>query len=145
IIQKVAGNLIVDSVVKVDANKPPAREVWVIATGLLHDLSVGLFVYGLLFVIAAFLAGPTRLATAIRRWLAPTVRRRAWLGYGVATLVFLMVIAWSPTAGGRRLIGVLVLAALVALGLEVWRRQTLREFPSGDEVPEAQPVPGPSG
>jgi hypothetical protein len=50
------------------------------------------------------------------------------------------VIAFGPAAGSRRLLGIVVLAALVGFGLELWRRQTLREFPVAGEKDEA-PAP----
>ena len=52
-----------------------------------------------------------------------------------ATVLFLVFLAWGPSGGGRRFLGVVILAALLALGLEVWRRQTLREFPQSGEAP----------
>jgi hypothetical protein len=138
IVRRFGGNYVVDSLVKVDANRPAVQAIWAIGTDLLRDLALGLLLYGLLFVLAAVLAGPSRPATAVRRWLAPTFRQRPWVPYLVAVAVFLMLIAWAPQAGGRRLIGVLVLGALVALGIEIFRRQTLREFPEA-EPPAAEP------
>jgi hypothetical protein len=60
-----------------------------------------------------------------------------WIG---ATVLFLVFLAWGPSGGARRLLGTLILAALLALGLEVWRRQTLAEFPADGEAPA--PAPG---
>jgi hypothetical protein len=47
-----------------------------------------------------------------------------------ALFVFLILLAWGPTAGDRRLLGVALLAATTAVAIEALRRQTLREFPS---------------
>ena len=65
-----------------------------------------------------------------------TWRHRPVIVWLTAAVAFLLFIAWGPSGGSRRLLGVLILAALLALGLEVWRRQTLREFPESDEAPE---------
>jgi hypothetical protein len=46
-----------------------------------------------------------------------------------ALAVFLILLAWGPTAGDRRLLGVAILAATTAIAIEALRRQTLREFP----------------
>jgi hypothetical protein len=74
----------------------------------------------------------------VRRWLAPTWRERPYLVWLVAGFLFLVFIAWGPAGGSRRFLGVVILAALVALGLVVWRRQTLAEFPeSGQAVTPA--------
>ena len=51
----------------------------------------------------------------------------------------LIVIAWAPTGATRRLVGILLLGGLIALGLEVWRRQMLREFPAGGSGPDESP------
>jgi hypothetical protein len=45
--------------------------------------------------------------------------------------VFLILLAWGPTAGNRGLLGLAILAATVAIGIEALRRQTRREFPAG--------------
>jgi hypothetical protein len=45
--------------------------------------------------------------------------------------VFLILLAWGPTSGDRRLLGVAILAATTAIAIEALRRQTLREFPEG--------------
>jgi hypothetical protein len=132
IVRREAGNLIVDSLVKVDANKPAVLTAWLVETNLLHDIAIALIAYGLLAILAAFLAGPSRPATAIRRWAAPTMKNHPALVYAAAAVLFLIVIAWGPTSANRQLVGTLILAALFFGGLEIWRRQTIREFASGE-------------
>jgi hypothetical protein len=79
-------------------------------------------------VLGAWLAGPTAWAVATRRNLAPYLRepRFAW---GALGLVVLGLVAWGPTPAFRQVIGALILIGLLALGLEMLRRQTAREFP----------------
>ena len=74
LIRRIAGDAVVDGLVKVPSNKPAVHDVWNIATSLLYDLAVAMIVYGLVFVVAAWLAGPTRPAIAIRKALAPSLR-----------------------------------------------------------------------
>jgi hypothetical protein len=140
IIRRFVGNAIVDSLVKVESSKPAVHAVWLIETDLLRDLALALVLYGLVAVLAGVVAGPSRAAVAIRRWLAPTFRERPVLVWIVVGFLFLLVIAFGPAAGSRRLLGIVVLAALVGFGLELWRRQTLREFPVKGEEAEA-PAP----
>jgi hypothetical protein len=52
-----------------------------------------------------------------------------------ALAVFLILLAWGPTGGDRRLLGVAILAATTAIVIEALRRQTLQEFP--EEPPTA--------
>lgn len=135
--ERVIGHAIVESVVKIDANRPAGHAAWLIATTILRDMGVALVVYGLIAVAAALLAGPSRVARTTRRWLAPVFRRHVSAVYAVAVAIFLILIAWGPFTSNRSLIGILILLALLLLGLEIWRRQTLREFP---ETPvEAKP------
>ena len=133
IIRRFVGNAIVDSLVKVESSKPAVHAIWAIETDLLRDLALALVLYGVVALLAGFVAGPSRIAVWLRRWLAPTWRQRPYLVWLAVGFVFLLVIAFGPASGNRRLLGVVILAALVGFGLEVWRRQTLREFPSGDE------------
>jgi hypothetical protein len=136
IVRRFVGNAIVDSLVQVESSKPAVHAIWLIETDLLRDIALALVFYGLFALTAGILAGPSRPAVAVRRWLAPTWRERpvvVWIG---ATVFFLVFLAWGPSGGARRLLGTLILAALLALALELWRRQTLREFPENDEAPE---------
>jgi hypothetical protein len=55
--------------------------------------------------------------------------------------VFLILLAWGPTAGNRQLIGLVILAATTAVAIEALRRQTLREFPE-DPHPAVGKAPG---
>jgi hypothetical protein len=140
IVRREAGNLIVDSLVKVNANKPAVLTAWLVETNLLHDIAIALIAYGLLAILAAFLAGPSRPATAIRRWAAPTMKDHPALVYAAAAVLFLIVIAWGPTSANRQLVGTLILAALFFGGLEIWRRQTIREFASGEAGDAQKPA-----
>jgi hypothetical protein len=145
VIRRFVGNAIVDSLVKVESSKPAVHAVWLIETDLLRDLALALVLYGVVAILAGIVAGPSRAAVALRRWLAPTFRERPVLVWIVTGFVFLLVIAFGPAAGSRRLLGIVVLAALVGLGLELWRRQTLREFPvEGAEKEAPTPAAAPS-
>ena len=135
IVRRIAGNLIVDSLVKVEANKPAVLTAWVVETNLLRDIAIALIAYGILTILGAFLAGPSRPATAIRRAAAPTLKEHPALFYAGAAVLFLIVIAWGPTAATRQLVGALILAALFFGGLEVWRRQAIREAAASEAAP----------
>jgi hypothetical protein len=138
IVRRVVGGVLVDSLVKTESSKPAVRAMWLIETDLLRDLALGLIAYGLVAVLAGFVAGPSRPAVALRRLLAPAFRQRPALVYLTALFVFLLIVAWGPTDASRRLVGIVLLGALLGLGLEVWRRQTLREFPEGAVAPASE-------
>ena len=121
--------VIVDSLVKVEANKHPVSLVLAIETSLLRDIAILLVVYGLLVLLATVIAGPNRPSVAVRRWLAPSFRHHPVVVWLTAAAVFLILLAWGPTAGNRGLLGAAILAATTAIAIEALRRQTLREFP----------------
>jgi hypothetical protein len=123
------GGVIVDSLVKVEANKHPVSVIWAIETSVMRDIAVILVVYGALVLLATVLAGPSRPAVALRRWLAPTFRHHPIVIWATALALFLVLLAWGPAAGNRALLGVALLAATTAIAIEALRRQTLREFP----------------
>jgi len=125
------GGVIVDSLVKTEANKHPVSVIWSLETSVMRDIAIILVVYGALVLLATVLAGPNRPAVAVRRWLAPSFRHHPVVVWVAALFVFLILLAWGPTAGDRRLLGVALLAATTAVAIEALRRQTLREFPSG--------------
>ncbi|HSD77260.1 MAG TPA: SHOCT domain-containing protein [Solirubrobacteraceae bacterium] len=127
--RRVGGNRLVDDLVASESVRPAAHSAWMIGTSLLYDIAVAMLVYGLIFVASAWLAGSTRPAVATRRALAPSLRDRLGTVYGVVAVLFLLVLLWGPTPATRQLWGILLLAALIVLGIEVLRRQTAREFP----------------
>jgi Short C-terminal domain len=129
LIRRVGGDAVVDGLVKVPSNKPAVHDVWNIATSLLYNIAVAMVVYGLVFVVAAWLAGPTRPAIAIRKALAPSLRDHPAGAYLVAGGALALAVLWGPTPALRNIWWILVFAALLALGVTMLRRETAIEFP----------------
>jgi hypothetical protein len=127
--RRYVGNHVVDSLVSGDTVKAAAHDAWNIGTSLLYAIAIAAVAYGVLFVLSAWLAGPTRLATGTRRALAPSLKYHLVGAYGTVAFVFLLVILWGPTAATRKPIGIALFAALIVLGMEVLRRQVAREHP----------------
>ena len=129
LIRRIGGDAVVNGLVKVPANKPAVHDVWNIGTSLLHNIAVAMIVYGIVIVAAAWLAGPTRPATAVRKFLAPSLRQSPAVAYSVVGAVLLLVVLWGPTPAFRNVWWILVFALLLALGVTMLRRETAREFP----------------
>ncbi|HEY2600261.1 MAG TPA: SHOCT domain-containing protein [Thermoleophilaceae bacterium] len=129
LVRRVGGNQIVDGLVQAESVKMAAHDAWNIGTSLLSAIAIALVIYGIVIVVAAWLAGPTRPATAVRRALAPSMRDRPWRVYASVALVYLLVLLWGPTPALRQWIPILLIAAAIVLGIELLRRQTAREFP----------------
>jgi hypothetical protein len=122
------GDAVVDSLVRTEAARPAAEAAWSISTSLLVEAASAGLAYGVLIVLAAWLAGPTRAAVGARRAAAPYLREPRY-AYGALAVIVLLVLAWGPTPATRKLLPALLLVALLAAGVEALRRQTAREFP----------------
>jgi Short C-terminal domain len=129
LLRALGGNAVVDALAGDEAVKPAVEAVWSIGTGLLVTVAVSAITFGILVVLAAWLAGPTRIATSLREGSAPYLRERRGTTYAVVGLVFLLLILWAPVVAFHKPIGLILLAALMVLGTEALRRQTEEEFP----------------
>jgi Short C-terminal domain len=123
------GNYVVDSLVAETENRTAAGNAWDILTELLRSSFRSLVVIGVLFLVAAWLAGPGRRAVGARGLLAPAVRDRVWAYAGLGVLALILLVT-GPVSDFARLLFVLVLIALGAVWIELMRRQTLLEFPN---------------
>jgi hypothetical protein len=130
VIRRVAGNMIIDTLASGGGTHTPGHHLWLIATSMLADIAWAAIGYGLVAVIAAILAGSTRPARWIRRQLAPSFCDHIGLVYTTVAVAYLLLLLWAPTRAQREWIWVIVFAMLLGLGTELFRRQTLREFPT---------------
>jgi hypothetical protein len=133
VVRHVAGGYVVDSVARTEAVKPAAQDAWNILTHPLADGGWTLLGLGAIVLFAGWLAGEGRIATSTRTELAPYIAR--WeISYGVAFVLFLLLLLWSPTVQTTR--APLMLAAAIVLGfaVELLRRQVLREHPDAADV-----------
>jgi hypothetical protein len=125
-----AGNTMVDALAGNEAVKPAVEAVWGIGTGLLVTVAVSAITFGILLVIAAWVAGPSRIASNLRHEAAPYLRERRGATYAVAGAIFLALILWAPVVAFQKPIGLILLAALMVFGTETLRRKTEAEFPN---------------
>jgi hypothetical protein len=133
VVRHVAGGYVVDSLAKTEAVKPAAQDAWNILTHPLADGGWTLLGLGAIVLFAGWLAGDGRIATSTRTELAPFIAR--WeISYGVALVLFLLLLLWQPTVQTTRV--PLMLAAAIVLGLAVGllRRQVLREHPDAADM-----------
>jgi hypothetical protein len=129
VVRRYGGEYLVNTLTTNDTDKRAVSASWAIGTELLRNVGFNAVIYGVAIIFAAWIAGPSRLATWSRRSLAPTMRDHPWIIYGaVAVLLFLVLLA-GPT-DAQRIFPLLILFALAFVGTGVLRRQTLREFPT---------------
>jgi hypothetical protein len=128
VVRRVVGSIVVDELATTESVEVVVRDTWDIVTGLLRDGGLTLMGIGVLLLVAVWIAGPSRYATGTRKWLAPYIARPEFAFGGTAALLALLV-WWGPTAQTQRWQLILVTAVVLALGVEVLRRQTAKEFP----------------
>ena len=124
-------NYVVDSLVERRDDREAASNAWDILTELMRGSFRLMLVVGLLFLLAAWLAGPGRRALTARGWLAPALQGRVW-AYVVLGLVGAFLLFTAEVTDSARLLTVALLLALGATWIELTRRQTLVEYPDAD-------------
>jgi hypothetical protein len=130
VVRRLAGSYVVDALAgSSTAVQPAVQNTWDILTSLLRDGGLTLFGLGVIGLVAVWLAGPSERSMATRRALAPYLAR-AEMAYGAAAGLFLLLLWWSPTAQTTRWQLMVAAALVLALGVEVLRRQTAREVPA---------------
>jgi Short C-terminal domain len=127
--RRILSDVVVNSLVKVPADKPAAHQVLAIATSLLYDIAIAMIAYGLIVVLAAWLAGGTRPALSLRRTMAPALREHTPYIYGVAALVLLLIVLWGPFPSTREPLPIIGFAILLGIGIHVLGDMTAQEFP----------------
>jgi hypothetical protein len=128
LVRSIAGDQVVAALASTAAAEPAVATVWTISTSMLVDVAVATIAYGVIMVFGAWIAGPTRAATAARRTIAPYLREPA-IAYAVLALVVAVLVWWAPTPAWRNAIMLLILVGLLIAGVEALRRQVIREFP----------------
>jgi hypothetical protein len=101
---------------------------WQIGTSLLQETAESLIVYGVVMIVAAWLAGPSRPSTSVRYALTPYLRQPKY-AYGTLAAILVLLFWWDPVVATSRLLPSLVLILVLAIGTEALRRQMIREFP----------------
>jgi hypothetical protein len=146
VLRRVAGSYVVDDLVVSETVKPAASDAWDIITGLLADGAWTVIGLGLVTLLGTWIAGPTRSGTAVRRRIAPYIAQPE-IAFGGAAVLLLLVVWWGPTAQTRRWFWLLVVAILLALGVEALRRAIARDEPAAALEPSDEAttvVPGPA-
>jgi hypothetical protein len=128
VVRRVVGSIVVDELATTESVEGAVADTWDIVTGLLREGALTLMGIGVLLLVAVWIAGPSRYATGTRKWLAPHIAR-AELAFGGAAALLALLVWWGPTAQTQRWQLILLTAVVLALGVEVLRRQTAKEFP----------------
>jgi hypothetical protein len=125
----IIGNKVVDALATTEAVRPAAQAAWSIGTSVLADVAWATVFIGVPVILAGLLAGPTRSATTLRRLMAPYLRDRPDITFGVLALLLLLLFAWGPIVATKTLTGIVIIIVLAIFGTQMLRRETAREFP----------------
>jgi hypothetical protein len=128
LIRRVAGRYLVDQLSSAASDKDAVQQTWDILTRLLADAGWAVIGVGVIALIGIWIFGPAPRGTTVRRWLAPYLRKPD-LAYGAAGFLFLLLLLWGPISYVRKPSTVILLAVLVALGVEALRRKAAHDFP----------------
>jgi hypothetical protein len=138
VIRRLVGNYIVDALASGESVRGAVGSAWIIGTRLLSEVAWALIIYGLVILVGTWLAGPNRYAGRVRSFIGPTLRDRPGLAWGALAGVFLLLVLWGPVPALRSWVGILILAGLVALGFEAFRRVVIGEL--GTRSPPPPPA-----
>jgi len=131
VVRRVAGSIIVDRLSPAESVKMAAGDAWEILTASLRDGGLTLLFLGVVMLVAVWLVGPSRSGTATRGWLAPYLARPE-IAFGAAAALLLLLVWWGPVIQTRQWRAVLAAAIVLALGVQLLRRETRAEFPNAD-------------
>jgi hypothetical protein len=141
IVRRLLGNYIVDAIAA-PGYQLVGHHAWLIGTTILGEIGRSLVLYGLIAMLGAVLAGPTRIATRLRGWLAPTLNDQPEITWGAVGGIYLLLVLWGGTHALREWWGILLLGGLLALGVVALRRETLAESAAAEAVPATAPSSG---
>jgi hypothetical protein len=128
VIRSLAGTALTNHLATTEAIKPAVSSTWTIGTSLLRDIGGATIFYGIVILIGSWLAAPAGLGRSARRELAPVLASRG-TAYGALAVLLLLLFWWAPTPGFERLAPSILIIVLLIVGLEVLRREAIRDFP----------------
>jgi hypothetical protein len=126
--RSIGGGLVTDSLASSESVQPAVNNAWTIGTSMLSEGAGAMILYGVAIVLGAWLAGPGGLATSARRAITPLLHDRT-TAYASLLVLLLLLFWWAPTEGFRRMPNSLVIIALLVFGMEMLRKQALKDFP----------------
>jgi hypothetical protein len=109
--------------------RPAIRATIGIGTQLLVEVAGACVFVGVILVIAAWFAGPARIARAGREAIAPFLRDQVGFTYGIALGILALLFIWDPIPATGTPAGIITFIVLGLIGTAVLRAQTAREFP----------------
>lgn len=127
--RSLGGNIVVDDLAKSQSSHDAVRATWSIGTDLLRQIGTAEIFFGVLVLLAGWLAGESRPALAFRRFTAPYLRDHPVPVYLGALVAGIVIVAWHPLDFARVTLSAILFLVLVVAAVAALRHQTAREFP----------------
>jgi hypothetical protein len=127
-VRRILGENIVNALVSDVAVRPALITAWYIGTNVIGTINLTLLIVAILLVIGVWLSGAGRMSTSVRKRLAPWLVKPLY-AFGIPAVVLLILIVWGPLPVFQKVIPVIIIAVLAAVGIEALRRQTIAEHP----------------
>lgn len=127
--RSLGGNAVVDDLAKSQSAHAAVSATWSIGTDLLRQIGTAEIFFGVLVLLAGWLAGESRPALAFRRFAAPALRDHPVPVYLGALVAGIVIVAWHPLDFARVTLSAILFLVLVVAAVAALRHQTAREFP----------------
>ncbi len=127
--RKIGQGELVSAITSDASIEPAANDAYSVATSLMVQVASATIVIGVPVVLAAWFAGPARLAVSGRRFLAPHFEEHPGLAYGIPLGLLALVFVWGPIPATRNPWWMLLFIALTVFGAHILRGQIAAEFP----------------
>jgi hypothetical protein len=134
-VRRLGEDAVVNALADAPNVRPAAKASVAIGTSLLKDAAWGSVLFGALIALGAWMAGPGKWATGIRRASAPTLREHPAVARVALGLLLLLLVIWGPVPWTRNWIWIIVVAVAAFAWLEWMRRRIADEFadvPAGE-------------
>ena len=131
LIRRLLRGPLLDALVGQRPARPAVSVAYMTLTELLTAVAWTAVAVGLITVVLAFLAGPSRFALRFRTFAAPGLVRHPWIAWGVDALAILLILIAAPIDDWNKLVSRLVTFAVIIGLTEAIRRRAAVEHPDG--------------
>jgi hypothetical protein len=131
VIRHVLQGVLLDALVGQRPARPAVSVAYLVLTDLLVAIAWTAVAVGLITVVLAFLAGPSRAGRAFRTFAAPGLVRHPWIAWGIDALAILLILIAAPIDDWNKLISRFVAFAVIIGLTEAIRRRAKEEHPDG--------------
>jgi Short C-terminal domain len=153
VIRHVLQGVLLDALIGQRPARPAVSAAYLILTELLMAIAWTAVAVGLITVVLAFLAGPSRAGRAFRAFAAPGLVRHPWIAWSIDGLAILLILIAAPIDDWNKLISRFVTFAVIIGLTEAIRRRAKEEHPHGgwhwenvdpswNRTPATAPAPG---